>query len=208
MRVEFLWQWPHALQHPGPVSYSCHKVTHNISFAEWDEGTQYIFKLKGCMAAQLLLFTTIKDMILKDMMDPIHVTNPKKKGPIVVAEMERKNYNIVFTKLSFLLKYKKINRNAFSPIRDTTLSAGLDLKSPYSCSIQPSCRCLVKINIYIILPTGTYGRISPRSSLALHHGINVLAGVIDEDYHVIFVYYSLIMATLFLEVKGAIQLLN
>nr|CAD7206353.1 unnamed protein product [Timema douglasi] len=81
-----------------------------------------------------------------------------------------------------LLKYKKINRNAFSPVRATTFSAGLYLKSPYNCSIQPSCRHLVKINISIILPSGTYGKISPRSSLALHHGVDVLAGVIDEDY--------------------------
>nr|CAD7266010.1 unnamed protein product [Timema shepardi] len=32
---------------------------------------------------------------------------------------------------------------------------------------------------------GTYGRISSRSSLALHHGIDVLARVIDEDYRVL-----------------------
>lgn len=29
---------------------------------------------------------------------------------------------------------------------------------------------------------GCYGRIAPRSGLALHHGIDVLAGVIDADY--------------------------
>nr|CAD7434299.1 unnamed protein product [Timema monikensis] len=91
-------------------------------------------------------------------------------------------YNLSLILVSSLLKYKKINRNAFSPVRATTFSAGLDLKSPYNCSIQPSCRRLVKINISIILPAETYGRISPRSSLALHHGIDVLAGVIDEDY--------------------------
>nr|CAD7433983.1 unnamed protein product [Timema monikensis] len=135
---------------------------------------------------KIVNFTAIKDMILKDM-DPVLVTNPRKikrkRGPIVVSQLERKN-NILFTKLSSVLKYQKINRNAISPVRATTHSAGLDLKSLYNCSIQPSRRRLVKINISIILPAETYGRISPQSSLALHHRIDVLAGVIDEDYRV------------------------
>ncbi|VDP23148.1 unnamed protein product [Schistosoma margrebowiei] len=37
-------------------------------------------------------------------------------------------------------------------------------------------------SILIELPEGCYGRVAPRSGLALKHGIDVGAGVIDRDY--------------------------
>lgn len=41
---------------------------------------------------------------------------------------------------------------------------------------------LVKTDIAIQLPDHCYGRIAPRSGLALHNFIDVGAGVIDKDY--------------------------
>ena len=41
---------------------------------------------------------------------------------------------------------------------------------------------MVKTDIRIALPVGCYGRIAPRSGLALKHSINVGGGVIDGDY--------------------------
>jgi hypothetical protein len=43
-------------------------------------------------------------------------------------------------------------------------------------------RKLVKTGIAIHTPPGTYGRVAPRSGLAVNHFIDVGAGVIDEDY--------------------------
>ena len=40
----------------------------------------------------------------------------------------------------------------------------------------------MKTDIRIKLPTGTYGRIAPRSGLAIKFQIDIGAGVIDEDY--------------------------
>jgi dUTP pyrophosphatase len=40
----------------------------------------------------------------------------------------------------------------------------------------------VQTGISIHVPTGTYGRVAPRSGLAVKHFIDVGAGVIDEDY--------------------------
>ena len=43
-------------------------------------------------------------------------------------------------------------------------------------------KCLVKTSLAMALPPGCYGRIAPRSGLALKKFIDVGAGVIDADY--------------------------
>ena len=41
---------------------------------------------------------------------------------------------------------------------------------------------LVKTDIQIKVPSGTYGRIAPRSGLSWKNHIDIGAGVVDEDY--------------------------
>jgi dUTP pyrophosphatase len=40
----------------------------------------------------------------------------------------------------------------------------------------------VHTGLSVAIPDGCYGRIAPRSGLALRHGIDTLAGVVDSDY--------------------------
>ena len=75
-----------------------------------------------------------------------------------------------------------LSSDAKLPTRATVGSAGYDLYSPDSGIIQPMERLLIPLHISIQLPVGTYGQIAPRSGLALKYGIQVGAGVIDEDY--------------------------
>jgi dUTP pyrophosphatase len=56
------------------------------------------------------------------------------------------------------------------------------LRSAYDAVIPASGNVLIKTDIAVQLPQGCYGRIAPRSGLALHHQIDVGGGVIDEDY--------------------------
>jgi len=83
---------------------------------------------------------------------------------------------------SLELTYKRISRHALPITRSTDAAAGVDLTCPYDTSIPKKHWGLIKTGIQIGLPKGTYGRIAPRSGLALNHGINVGAGVIDPDY--------------------------
>jgi dUTP pyrophosphatase len=43
-------------------------------------------------------------------------------------------------------------------------------------------KVIVPTDISIALPEGTYGRVAPRSGLAVKHFLDVGAGVVDSDY--------------------------
>jgi dUTP pyrophosphatase len=76
----------------------------------------------------------------------------------------------------------RLTENAIIPTRGSTRAAGLDLYSSYDITIPARGNVSVATDLQILVPEGHYGRIAPRSGLALHHHIDVGAGVIDEDY--------------------------
>ena len=80
------------------------------------------------------------------------------------------------------LKVHLLSPNAKLPIRGSELAAGYDLSSSEDTIVPAGGKALVKTGISISIPKGTYGRIAPRSGLALKHAIGIGAGVIDEDY--------------------------
>jgi dUTP pyrophosphatase len=72
-----------------------------------------------------------------------------------------------------ILKVLKVHPNAQLPTRSTPLSAGLDL---YCCEdgvIDSGTRAAINIGIRISLPPNSYGRIAPRSGLALSQCIDI-----------------------------------
>ena len=68
------------------------------------------------------------------------------------------------------------------PTRATPKSVGLDLYSPTSVLIPAHGKILIDMGIAFQIPIGYYGRIAPRSGLAIHHHIHVGAVVVDPDY--------------------------
>jgi len=84
--------------------------------------------------------------------------------------------------LSMKLKVKLLGPDGRVPMRATSGSAGYDLFASKSVSIDPGQTVLIDTDIAVCLPEGVYGRIAPRSSLAVKHGIAVMAGVIDKDF--------------------------
>ena len=80
----------------------------------------------------------------------------------------------------------RCNPNAVLPTRFSQQAAGYDLAAciyPHDpVEIEPGQRALVPTGLALAIPVGCYGRIAPRSGLAVNHGLDVLAGVVDSDY--------------------------
>lgn len=80
------------------------------------------------------------------------------------------------------LEIQRLELNAQIPKQAKDGDAGFDLYAIESFWIKPGERALVRTGISMAIPKGFYGRISPRSGLALRSGIDVMAGVIDCGY--------------------------
>jgi dUTP pyrophosphatase len=80
------------------------------------------------------------------------------------------------------LKFLKLDPKAKLPTRGSHHAAGIDLCSIEELVLQPGERAAVKTGLATAIPQGYYGRVAPRSGLAVKNGLDVLAGVIDSDY--------------------------
>lgn len=74
------------------------------------------------------------------------------------------------------------DESARVPTRGSPGAVGYDLYANDNVRIPPRGRQVVGTGIRMMIPSGMYGRIAPRSGLAVHRGIGVGAGVIDPDY--------------------------
>ena len=81
-----------------------------------------------------------------------------------------------------VLRVKRMSKNAKLPVRSTEGAAGYDLSAAQAAVVPAHGKCLVQTGLKVALPSGCYGRIAPRSGLALKKSIDVGAGVIDADY--------------------------
>jgi dUTP pyrophosphatase len=61
-------------------------------------------------------------------------------------------------------------------------AAGADLRASEGVVIAPGARAAVGTGLRLEIPSGHAGLIWPRSGLAVKHGIDTMAGVVDSDY--------------------------
>lgn len=79
------------------------------------------------------------------------------------------------------IKFKKLTEEAIKPTRGSEHAAGLDLYASTEAAVLTDCVTSVSTGVAVEIPPGYYGRVAPRSGLAMY-GIHVLGGVIDSDY--------------------------
>ena len=102
-------------------------------------------------------------------------TNNAGNGPATKQQKTANNNEPV-------LLVKKLSENATLPVRGSAGAAGYDLASAEDTVIPARGKGIVKTDLSIAAPPGTYARIAPRSGLAVKKFIDTGAGVVDEDY--------------------------
>uniref|UniRef100_A0A672UC35 Deoxyuridine 5'-triphosphate nucleotidohydrolase n=1 Tax=Strigops habroptila TaxID=2489341 RepID=A0A672UC35_STRHB len=70
---------------------------------------------------------------------------------------------------------------ALAPYRATPDAAGLDLYSLQMHRLNIRGICVIDTDIGVYIPSGYFGLIAPRSTLAIK-GVQILGGIIDSDY--------------------------
>jgi len=85
------------------------------------------------------------------------------------------------------LQVKKLYHNAKTPVRSTNHAAAYDLYALEDNIVDSRSKSNIRTGIAIRIPQlppplRVYGSIRSRSGLSAKHGIEVGAGVIDEDY--------------------------
>jgi len=113
-----------------------------------------------------------------------------KKSPRVYAIPEdeageenlKVDFGVAQSKKDKRVKVKKLDPQGKIPTRGSAQAAGDDLYTNESKTIPARGQEVVRTGISITPPRGTYGRIAPRSDMAVKHQIAVNAGVIDSNY--------------------------
>jgi dUTP pyrophosphatase len=82
------------------------------------------------------------------------------------------------------LAIRLLHPDAVAPARTRSGDAGYDLRATARVSIPPDGRRLVGTGVAIALPEGVAGLVTPRSGLAIEHGLTLLnaPGLIDPNY--------------------------
>ena len=86
--------------------------------------------------------------------------------------------------LTDTLAIRLLHPDAVAPARTRPGDAGYDLRAVERVSIPREGRRMIRTGIAVALPEGIAGLVTPRSGLALDHGIGLLngPGLIDPNY--------------------------
>lgn len=89
---------------------------------------------------------------------------------------------MTMVKVTRMRAHKPGGRPLELPSRGSESAAGLDLRTAQGFVLYPGERHSTPTGFAVAIPETYVGIIKPRSGLAVRHGIDVLAGVIDSDY--------------------------
>ena len=100
----------------------------------------------------------------------------------IAGDGYKKQHRLGLQKIKMPLFVKRLVPTSVLPKKSSNGSAGFDLSSSAQATIPARGSVILRTGLSIKVPSGTYGRIAPRSGLAAKHSLDVGAGVVDPDF--------------------------
>ena len=107
-----------------------------------------------------------------------------------------------FLESELLIKVNRSSNEVLIPKKMYVDSAGHDLFANESIKVCAGSRALVTVDLRMAIPKGFFGRISPRSGLAVNMELLLLMEAIEE----LFMFYFLIFQKMIISLKKEIVL--
>jgi len=126
-----------------------------------------------CLKSSPVAYTVPEDKALEENLITRFSKVRAKKVPTTKSGLTANDQSV---------RVKKLSAEARVPMKGTARAAGHDLYANEGTDVPARGQAIVGTGIAIGLPHDTYGRIAPRSSLAVKHRLMTHAGVIDSDY--------------------------
>jgi dUTP pyrophosphatase len=114
--------------------------------------------------------------------------NSRPPPPEVRRVINEHLFDLLSNPSPMQIPFKRLHPAAKPPLRAHPTDAGADLhvlddpEAFVPRPLLPGERRLIRTGIAVAIPAGWYGRVAPRSGLAVKQGLDVLAGVIDCGY--------------------------
>jgi len=125
-----------------------------------------------CLKSSPVAYAVPEDKALEENLITRFSKIQAKKGPTTKSGPTAKDQSV---------RVKKLSAEARVPRKGTARAAGHDLYANEGTDVPAKGQAIVGTGMAIGLPHDTYGRIAPRSSLAVKRRLMTNAGVIDSD---------------------------
>jgi len=159
---EAILRMPELREHNSTIDWNNKRITFNSErCTTW------------CLKSSPVAYAVSEEKALEENLVTRFSKIPAKNGPTAKSRPTANDQSV---------RVKKLSNEARVPKKGSAEEEGHDLYTNDGTDVPARGEALVGTGIAIGLPHNTYGRIAPRSSLAVKHRLMTNAGVIDSDY--------------------------
>ena len=148
------------------------------------DGTGTFMTYKGTPKVFYVIDNTTKkeNTVTHGIFDEAYMSVPKSLQPPMAGALQQAGYQPRKEKRTLEIPVEMLDTDVKPPKRATSGSAGFDVYSGESITIEPGKQMKISTKLKMAIPPGYYGQLLVRSGFAAKFRARVEAGTIDSDY--------------------------